>query len=101
VSNTVTCTHDLQLENNALLHTQTQLFMVMVTTFLAIVEFNDSMVASEMDNFSQLFQENARIILQSRSRAFPFTSFFQGINQELFEYLTLLAVGCGVIKKIN
>jgi len=49
----------------------------MFTTFLAIVEFHDSNVASEMDNFSQPFQENARIILQSGSRAFPFTSFFK------------------------
>jgi len=49
--------------------------MVIVSTFLAIVEFHDSNVASEMDNFSQPLQENARIILQSRSRAFPFTSF--------------------------
>jgi hypothetical protein len=74
--------------------------MVMISNFLAIVEFHDSNVAFEMDNFSQPFQENARIILQSRSRAFPLTSFSR-IIQELFEYLTVRAVECGVIKQIN
>lgn len=49
--------------------------MVMVIILLAIVEVRDSNVASEVDNFTQSFQENARVIVQSRSRAFPFTSF--------------------------
>jgi hypothetical protein len=31
--------------------------MLMVSTFIAIVEFHDSNVASEVDNFSQTFQK--------------------------------------------
>jgi hypothetical protein len=74
--------------------------MVVVSTFLGIMEVHDSNLAPELDTFSQSFQENAksyRIVGQERFLSRP----FQVIIRELLEYLSLRAVGYNVIKKIT
>ena len=56
--------------------------MVMVSTFLAIVEVRDSNLTPELDNFSQSFKENAKSYLrvgQERFLSHLFLSHHSGI----------------------